>query len=74
MALIQRDKKDLLREDYYNALGEKVAANETKRIIEGGLIVDYDCFAKTKAEREVLKLAKLQAKLEDMRFKSSGSR
>ena len=70
MALQAKHKRFLIRRDeYYNVNNEKVTVGETKRCIEGGLIVDYGCFKKTKAEKEILKLAKLQAKIDDMRKK-----
>jgi hypothetical protein len=52
-----------LRGDNYE-LEEARVPGEKKRIIEGKVFVDYSCFRKTKEEKELLKLAKLQSKAE----------
>jgi len=55
-----------LRGSNYKVAEERIPG-EKKRIIEGNLIVDRSCFAKTKREKAILKLAKLQCKIDELR-------
>jgi hypothetical protein len=51
-----------LRGEDYETPGERMPGE--KRIIVEGPDIDYSCFKKSTAEKEVLKLVKLQSKLE----------
>ena len=52
----------LLRDDYYELPVERIPGE--KKIIVGKVNIDYKCFQKTAREKEVLKVAKAQARLE----------
>jgi hypothetical protein len=66
MALTQKYKKFVLHDENYDVPGERMPG-EKVRIIEGNLIVDYNTFRKSKAEKAQLKAAKAQAKYDEMK-------
>ena len=72
MPLTQKHKKFEPRTDeYYNAQDEKTQRlpGEPRRIIEGSLIFDRSVFQHSAKERELLKLAKLQNKIDELKKK-----
>jgi hypothetical protein len=40
--------------------------SDERRIIRGNLDIDYRCFRKNSREKDALKLAKLQSKIDDL--------
>lgn len=53
-----------LRRDNYEIMEHEA---RERRIIEGKILIDYSCFQKSKKEREILKLAKLQCKIDELK-------
>ena len=67
MAIRQKYPLLNLRGTNYEVAEVRVPGEKRRIIIEDNFICDYKCFQKSKKERELLKIAKAQSKLEEMK-------